>query len=207
MSLSEFESCLRSDGYNTCGNLPQFAKFVHFGDVGESDTIATSVSTTVSTAFTPVLTTVSFPSTASPFTSPCDLTALKTFVKEEGFVLAKKVAKSAGEGLGDLSKKTLDSVLNSAVLSNFFNAVVDALPTGFIYFILTLGILGIILLLICYSSKQQAQIAAATIDALTKIVVVKNNPGIIYFLFIYLFFIYYFILFYKYNEMFFLFYF
>jgi len=89
MSLSEFESCLRSDGYNTCVNLPQFAKFVHFGDVGESDTIATSVSTTVSTAFTSVLTTVSFPSTASPFTSPCDLTALKTFVKEEGFVLAK----------------------------------------------------------------------------------------------------------------------
>ena len=195
MSLSEFESCLGSDGFNTCGNLPQFAKFVH----GGSDTIATSISTTVSTVVTSVLTTVSFPSTPSPFISPCDLPALKTFAKEEGFVLVKKVAKSASEGLGDLSKKTLDSVLDSAVFSNFFEAVVDALPTGLIYFVLTLGILGIILLLICYNSRQQAQMAAATIDALTEVVVVKNNPGIILFCFIY-----YFILFYKYNDLFFI---
>ena len=191
MSLSEFKACVESDGMNTCSILPQFFQYVSNG----ADTVATSISTTVSTAVAPVFTTVSFPSTPSPFLSSCDLPALKTFAKKEGFDLVKNVAKSASEGLGDLSKKTLDSVIDSAVFSNFFEMVVDALPTGFIYFVLTLGILGIILFLICYSSRQQAQMAAATIDALTEVVVVKNNPGIIYFLFIYLFFIYYFILF------------
>ena len=185
MSLSEFESCLGSDGLNTCRNLPQFVKFVSSG----ADTVATSISTTVSTAVPPVFTTVSFPSTPSPFISSCDLPALKTFAKEEGFVLVKNVAKSASEGLGDLSKKTLDSVIESEAFSNFFEMVVDALPTGFVYSVLILGILVVILSLICYNSRQQAQMAAATIDALTEVVVVKNEPGII------CFFIYYFILF------------
>jgi len=184
MSLSEFKNCLESNGLNTCRILPQFVKFVSSG----ADTVATSISTTVSTAVPPgVLPTVSFPSTPSPFISSCDLPALKTFAKEEGFVLVKNVAKSASEGLGDLSKKTLDSVIESEAFSNFFEMVVDALPTGFIYSVLILGILVVILSLICYNSRQQAQMAAATIDALAEVVVVKNEPGIICFLFYILF--------------------
>ena len=183
MSLSEFKACLESDGMNTCSILPQFFQFVSIG----ADTVATSISTTVSTAVPPVFTTVSFPSTPSPFLSSCDLPALKTFAKKEGFDLVKKVAKSASDGLGDLSKKTLDSVIESEAFSNFFEMVVDALPTGFVYSVLILGILVVILSLICYNSKQQARMAAATIDALAEVVVVKNEPGIIYFLFYILF--------------------
>ena len=173
MSRFEFESCLGSNGLTTCGNLPQFMKFVRFGDVGDSGTVATSVSATVSTVLTSVLTTISPSTTAAPSASSCDLTDLKTFVK--------KVAKSVGEGLGDLSKKTLDSVVESAGFSHFFQDMVDALPTGLLYFILTLCVLGTILLLICYKSRQQARMAAAAVDVLSEIVV-RNNLGIFYLL-------------------------
>ncbi len=62
----------------------------------------------------------------------------------------------------------------------------DALPTGFVYSVLILGILVVILSLICYNSKQQARMAAATIDALAEVVVVKNEPGIICFFVLYI---------------------
>ena len=186
MDLSEFKNCLESDGLNTCRILPQFVKFVSSG----ADTVATSISTTVSTAVSPVLTTVSFPSTPSPFLSSCDLPALKTFAKKEGFDLVKNVAKSASEGLGDLSKKTLDSVIESEAFSNFFEMVVDSLPTGLVYSVLILVILVVILSLICYNSRQQAWVAAATIEALAEVVVVKKEPGIIYYCFIYFCFVF-----------------
>jgi len=179
MSYSEFEACVESDGMSTCRVLPQFLQYIGDG----ADTVATSMSTTTSTVGPPVFTTVSFSSTPSPFPSSSDLPVLRTFVKKEGLDLVKKVAKSASDGLGDLSKKTLDSVIESEAFSNLFDLIVDFLPAGLVYVVLILVFLVVILALICYNSRQQARVAAATIEALAEVVVVKKEPGIILFLF------------------------
>jgi len=183
MSYSEFEACVENDGMSTCSVLPQFLQYIGDG----ADTVATSISTTASTVVPPVFTTVSFSSTPSPFPSSSDLPALRTFAKKEGLDLVKKVAKSASDGLGDLSKKTLDSVIESEAFSNFFDLIVDSLPAGLVYFVLILVFLVVILALICYNSRQQARVAAATIEALAEVVVVKKEPRlfILFFVFIY----------------------
>ena len=177
MSYSEFEACVDSDGIGTCRVLPQFLQYI--GD--SADTVATSMSTTTSTAGPPVFTTVSLSSTPSPFPSSSNLPVLRTFVKKEGLGLVKKVAKSASDGLGDLSKKTLDSVIESEAFSDLFDFIVDFLPAGLVGVVLILVV--VILALMCYNSKQQARVAAATIEALADVVVVKKEPGIILFLF------------------------
>jgi len=124
MSYSEFEACVENDGMSTCRVLPQFLQYIGDG----ADTVATSMSTTTSTVGPPVFTTVSFSSTPSPFPSSSNLPVLRTFVKKEGLGLVKKVAKSASDGLGDLSKKTLDSVIESEAFSNLFDFIVDFSP-------------------------------------------------------------------------------
>ena len=118
----------------------------------------------------------------APSVPSCDLSDLKAYFKKEGYILAKKMVKSVGEELGDFSKKTLDSVVESDGFSRFFQAVVEDLPVGLFCFILTLCGLGTIFLLICYKSRQQARMAVAAVDVLIDMVV-RNTLGIFYLFF------------------------
>ena len=79
--------------------------------------------------------------------------------------------------MGDFSKKTFDSVVESEGFSRFVQSMVEALPIGFLYFFLTICGLGTVLLLLCYKFKQQTRMAVETVDVLSDIAV-RNTLGI-----------------------------
>jgi len=130
MSQLEFNKCMDDDGYLTCVNLEKFEQFSYSKVIEESVTVASSISTTATTFLSSTLITSSLPTTLAPSISSCDLSDLKAYIKKEGYILVKKVVKSTSGELGDLSKKTLDSVVESEGFSRFIQAVVEGLPVG-----------------------------------------------------------------------------